>query len=501
MRDVKIIIVAGLACCIGTLVMSPPARGQNYDPNHDPNHDPNMAQRLNQLEAETQALRAELERFQQQQPKRLPSVDQSGVPAIPVSDTAVAPAPAPGPLADAPSLPDSTMSLAPADPPVEDTYTLDQLKGEMKKLVWKKGDFSVTPYGYLWGNMVYETERSNNGDYTLWVTSAQDAGEPTFHVDARNTRLGIDVLGPKLACLNNAQTGGKVEIDFQSTATGLTENKGALMLRHAYVEVKDEQFRLLAGQTWDVIAPLNPNSIMYSVYWDAGNIGYRRPQFRGERYLAFSDTLLLTLQGSIDGNIPVDTAPAGITATGDQSSWPILEGRAALTFGPRGKGDLPITAGVSSHVGEQRFRFGTTDLPARSWSLNLDLKAPFNECWGFQGECYMGENLSQFLGGIGQGYDFTLKKSIYDRGGWAEIYHYWSPSWHSHVGYCLDDPNDNDIAPAAGRIYNQVYFGNIIYDVTKQFQLGLEVGSWRTLYKAEAPGESIRTEFMAKYGF
>ena len=64
------------------------------------------------------------------------------------------------------------------------------------------------------------------------------------------------------------------------------ENKPTIMLRHAYVEVKDDDFRFLAGQTWDVISPLNPNMLMYSVGWDGGNIGYRRAQFRGERYLA-----------------------------------------------------------------------------------------------------------------------------------------------------------------------------------------------------------------------
>ena len=30
-------------------------------------------------------------------------------------------------------------------------------------------------------------------------------------------------------------------------------------------------FALLAGQTWDVISPLNPGMLMYSVGWDAGN--------------------------------------------------------------------------------------------------------------------------------------------------------------------------------------------------------------------------------------
>ena len=57
------------------------------------------------------------------------------------------------------------------------------------------------------------------------------------------------------------------------------------LLRHAYAEVKDDDFRLLAGQTWDVISPLFPSMLMYSVGWDAGDIGYRRAQVRGERYL------------------------------------------------------------------------------------------------------------------------------------------------------------------------------------------------------------------------
>jgi hypothetical protein len=476
-------------------VLSSHAQGQTYDAN--------MVQRMNQLEAETQALRAELKRFQEQQPMRLPETNSAGVPAMPVSDSASASTS--NYLEDSPPLP-TEASSAPYAPNTQGEpqyFTLDQLKGEMKKLVWKKGDFTITPYGYLWGNMVYETERSTVGDYTLYVNSPQEngQGQPTFHVDARNTRLGFDVLGPRLACLNCAQTGGKVEIDFQNNLINPnTENRGTVLLRHAYFEAKDDQFRLVAGQTWDVISPLNPNSIMYSVYWDAGNIGYRRAQFRGERYFALSDTVLLTMQGSVNGNIVADTIPAGVV--GDQSSWPTIEGRAALTLGERGKGCLPITVGVSSHIGEQEFSFANAQqLPARTWSLNADWKVPMNEYWGFQGECFVGENLSQFLGGIGQGYDFTLRRSIYSQGGWIEGYYYWTDKFHSHIGYTLDDPLDSDITPAAGRTYNQVIWGNVIYDVTKQFQLGLEVGSWRTLFQAETPADSIRTELMVRYGF
>ena len=495
--------------------------------------DQDLIQRLNQLEAETQALRGEVNRMQQDI-VRLPSVGSSAAsnsvilasnttdstaPAPPVPwavplSTASQPSPSqtaasnnstePSPITPLP--PVSQTAISETDKlqsaaPQEDYYTLDQIKGEMKKLVWKKGDFTVTPYGYLWGATTYETERSNNGDYTYYVYSAQAPEQvgPTFHVDAKSTRIGFDVLGPRIACLNCAQSGGKVEFDFQGASA--QENKGTVLLRHAYWEVKDEEFRLLAGQTWDIVSPLYPNTIMYTVYWGAGNIGYRRAQFRAERYVACSDDLLLTMQGSLDGNIIADTTPTGVI--GDQSSWPIVEGRTALTFGPRGKDCYPITLGFSGHIGEQRFKYTAApaeEMYARTWSCNVDLKAPVNDRLGFQGEYQIGEDLSAFQGGILQGYNFTLRKSIYDTGGWVEVWYYWTPKWHSHVGYCIDSPLVSDI-PAGGRTYNAVYFGNLMYDVTKQFTCGLEVGEWRTLYNGLAPGESTRIEFMARYGF
>lgn len=514
-RFLAISVLAGILALGGLAAISSPAFGQAPDPS--------TAQRLNQLEAETQTLRAEIERLRAQPPQRPPVADAIALPTLPADPTlqfpttpappaaqlptaipnpaAILTQPAPAIPAAPPAIPTPPAPLVPTDSllsqPQADYYTLDQVQAEMKKLTWKKGDFSVTPYGFLWANMVYETERSNIGDYTLWVFSAQEQGEPTFHVDARNTRLGMDILGPKLPYFYDAQTGGKVEIDFQGSF--VTENKGSVLLRHAYAEIYNEQFRLLAGETWDVISPVIPDSIMYSVYWDAGNIGYRRAQFRGESFTAFSDTLLLTLQASLNGNIAPDTSSV---ASADQSGWPVLEGRAALTFGPRGKEDHPIVCGVSSHIGEQRFTFANAkDLTANTWSLNGDLRLPVNQYWGFLAECYIGENLSAFLGGIGQGYDFTLRKGIYDQGGWMEVYCDASPQWHYHAGYTLDDPDNNDIASAAGRTYNQAIFGNVMYNVTKQFVIGLEVASWKTLYKAETPGESIRTEFMARYGF
>jgi hypothetical protein len=449
-----------------------------------------LVERLNQLETETQTLRAEVQRLKTESAGS-PQASVAGVPAQWAANPPVAPAPTPAPGIN-PAV------TAPLIPPTAPPVTMSQVQAEVKKWSWKKGDFTVTPYGYLWANMVYESQVSNSGDYALYIYSPTDRNYNDYNVDAKSTRLGFDITGPRIACLDCAQSGGKVEFDFQGNFT--QENKGSVLLRHAYWEVKDDEFRLLAGQTWDVISPLYPGTIMYSVYWDAGNIGYRRPQFRAERYLAFSDTLLFTAQGSVDADIVTDT---GAGVVNDHAALPVAEGRIAWTFGPRGKEDHPIVFGVSSHLGNQRFYYTGVhpdDVLAKTWSFNADLKAPVNERLGFLGEYFTGENLGAFLGGIGQGFNIPAKETIYSSGGWMEVYYYWTPCWHSHFGYTVDDPVDHEV-PAGGRTYNQAIWGNLIYDVTKQFQIGLEVGQWETVYKDKLPGDSTRIEFMARYGF
>ena len=260
--------------------------------------------------------------------------------------------------------------LAPenADPSNTDPVS-EQVQALIKKLSWTKGDYKIVPYGTLWVNTVYETARTNPGNYTLYVLSGQAKEGQDFTVEARSTRLGFDVTGPSIPCLNGAQSGGRFEMDFQNAAT--TENKGTVLLRHAYLEVKDDTFRILAGQTWDVIAPLNPGMLMYSVGWGGGNIGYRRPQVRLERYIACSDDTMLILQSSINANIANDTL---FPEQGTRPGWPTIEGRAALKLGPRGPECDPVEIGVSGHIGSWVYNVAPVGNFVRStWSANADV--------------------------------------------------------------------------------------------------------------------------------
>lgn len=442
--------------------------------------------RLNRLETETDALREELRQLKG---------EPNGAPATPTA------------------LASATESVAPDAPPETQFLTLDQLKGEMKKLVWTKGDYSITPYGTLWVNMSHDTARSNVGDYVLWVLPANVShNETAVYFDAKSTRLGFDVGGPPIPLFHCARSGGKVEIDFQRQID--TENRPSVLLRHAYAEVKDEESRLLAGQTWDVVSPLCPGVLSYSVGWGGGNIGYRRAQFRGERYLAVSDVALLTLQGGLFSDLVADPMPIGVR--GNHSGWPILQGRAATTLGPRGKGDLPIEMGFSGHIGEQIFDFTDVNpainVPMRTWSFNFDLKVPITHRLGVQGELFTGENLGAFLGGDVQGVNLTTptvvasRRPIRSRGGWIDLWYDWLPRLHTHAGYGIDDPVDDDVTgvtgvTTGGRIYNHFLFGNIIFDITPKFLIGLEATSWKTLWKENSPGETVNTAFVIKYGF
>ena len=105
------------------------------------------------------------------------------------------------------------------------------------------------------------------------------------------------------------------------------------------------------------------------------------------------------------------------------------------------------------------------------------------------------------MGGIGQGIDSTTFNCIRSNGGWLELWYDFTPQLHCRVAYSIDDPVDGDLTTATGRIFNQFYYANLSYDFTKNFMTGLEVSSWRTLYLNQTSGDSVRVEFVMKYGF
>ena len=87
----------------------------------------------------------------------------------------------------------------------------------------------------------------------------------------------LDVEGPRIAALGGANSQGQVEVDFQGAF--VTENLAGVQLRQAYWEVRNESFRVLVGQHWDVISPLYPATLNYSVVGPAVTSDFDVPSF------------------------------------------------------------------------------------------------------------------------------------------------------------------------------------------------------------------------------
>ncbi|MCP4378295.1 MAG: hypothetical protein GY794_19235, partial [bacterium] len=141
--------------------------------------------------------------------------------------------------------------------------------------IWSTLDIQL--YGKIKLDAAYDSGRTNTGNFARWVNSGEkQRGDGQFNMTANETRLGLKFTGPTTKQL---KTNGLVEIDFYG---GGTETSPQPRLRHAYLNLEWPQQRLsvLAGQTWDVISPLNPGTLNYTVQWWGGNIGVRRPQVR-----------------------------------------------------------------------------------------------------------------------------------------------------------------------------------------------------------------------------
>ena len=397
------------------------------------------------------------------------------------------------------------------DPNTEHMFLLGNSAGD--------NEITVTPYGSLWGNMTFATSRTNSGVFTVWVFSEEEQGESAFEIDARRTRVGIDLAGPRSGFLGY-QLGGRVEVDFFGQF--LTENRAGTRLRHAYFEATREDWRFLVGQTWDVISSLGPGMLNFTNGWAGGNIGFRRAQFRLERTVQFNDRVELLFQGSLNQDI-VDDFPADPGVRREPADYPVIEARSAIALEAFGGTGRSATFGVSGHYGETGFDFiqpgppplnlpPADDTRFTTWSINFDAELPLTETVTLRGEAFRGANLSPFFGGIGQGVCPCLRKPIRSTGGWLALEHVWSAEWESRYGAGIDDPNDED--SLMGRVQNQFLFANLIWHVTTNLSTGWEVAYWRTLYQdtragqvpdfllmPRSPGEAVTLEWMVRYDF
>ena len=334
-----------------------------------------------------------------------------------------------------------------------------------------------------------------SGNYILFVDPGGE-DDKEFNLTARQTRLGLKIKGPDVG---SAQTSGLVEGDFYGA--GGSENKANFRMRHAYMVLDwpEADLSLLAGQTWDVIAPLWPDTLNFTILWDAGNIGYRHPQVRVTKAIALSDGVDLELAGAISRTISDMEEAPGQGRPGENAGFPTLQGRAGLTF--PWFGSQPTAIGLSAHYGEEEYP-GHSDV--ESWSVNLDVQQPVNGWLSLKGEAFVGENLDDYFGGIGQGVESpmaTTFRAIGSRGGWVQAAMRPCKGWRFNVGFGIDDVDNSDLAQTQTRQRNRAVFGNAIYAINKQTDVGLELSHWQTDYRHADDVDDVRIQGSLIYKF
>ena len=356
-----------------------------------------------------------------------------------------------------------------------------------KSSVWSQLDVQV--YGRLKADASYDSSRVDPGNYVRWVDRTGERDDE-YNLTANETRLGLNIKGPDGGRI---KTSGNIEFDFYGNSdTTDAENKAKPMMRRAYVLIDMPQGSLLAGQTADIVSPLTPRTLNYSVMWWVGNIGYRRPQIRFTKQMDLTKKAQLKLDVGISRTIG-DT----FMAESGEDFGPTAQARVGLTV-PALVPKKPMTVGISGHWGKEEYYPGDTEVS--TWSVNVDALIPMDEGVTLKAEWFMGKNLDAFLGGVGQGVNQALLQGIEAKGGWAAVEVEAGKGWSFTGGVGIDNPDTADL-PAGGRDLNRCVFGNVLYAVNKNAKIGLELSQWRTEYKGANTPDDFRAQFSVIYEF
>jgi hypothetical protein len=291
------------------------------------------------------------------------------------------------------------------------------------------------------------------------------------------------LIGPEIC---GFQSGGQLLIYLYGESP--FANLYGAFFAFAYGELKNDDWRFAFGLNQDVFNPLNPNTLNFGYGLDAGNTGFIRGSFRVERFLKPTDDFQITLQSAIGQPVVSEFAtpfPGSDLTLGETNGWPNVEGRVALGFGNLEQlygSPLPsrrFEVGVSGLIGQVRTSTTANRVLATTAGVGLDITANITDRFGFKGEFYKGQAMGSYFGGSGQSVNIETFQAIRSLGGFAETWFYLTPKLHTHWGGGIDDPRNGDVGNNQ-RTQNQFVFGNLIWDPTRNLQLGFEVSRYDT---------------------
>ena len=339
-------------------------------------------------------------------------------------------------------------------------------------------------------------------------------GQPDgdFAATLRQTLLGLEVTGPKLA---GSSTAADVQMDFfggfPSYQYGVIS--GLVRLRTARAALDWGTTKVVVGQDAPFFSPLSPTSYASvgepALSW-AGNQWVWTPQIRVEHSWNVSETSGLTLQGGILDplteyipELQFDRSPSA----GESSRQPAL----AMHLAWKGKlGTRTATVGAGTYYARQSYGFGRN---VDAWEGTTDWDLPLGRWFALSGEFYRGRALGGLGGGVwnsivanGDPDDASTRiVGLNTVGGWSQLKIKALPKLEFNVAAGADNPLASDLRlfpnpmgsefPALGR--NQSLFANSIYRPRSNLILALEYRRLRTYMAndAKASADHINLAF------
>ena len=367
-----------------------------------------------------------------------------------------------------------------------------------------KDNFEVDWYGKFKLDAAYDQNLTSHGNFVMWVEpQSLDQDDEQYNMTANESRFGFKAMR---SGYEGWDVGGQLEFDLYAGVGGGTvaENKAMLQLRHAYMTVERGNTKLLAGQSWDLVSPLNAATLNYPVLWGVGNIGYRRPQVSLWHTVQPSPNTDVTFATGFFRTIGSDLTPTFSLAAGETSEGSDDGTDAGI---PTVQGLLDVKTTLSAGT---KVRFGVSGLWGRlkaetnlgnsekyeSWGVNGHLQVDFSSSFGVLGEAYTGSNLGSYFGGILLSSQVDGLESV---GGWGMAWYKPAPKVKLAAGVGIDNPDNNDLV--SGRSKNTAYFGNIRYSFVPQVTVGLELSQWETEYIGadDASTFRVQTSFILNY--
>ncbi len=372
-------------------------------------------------------------------------------------------------------------------------------------------------------------------NYILWVAhSAVNGDDSKFDITYRHSRFGFDIIKP----YKTWKLKGKFEMDFYTFSKDVSNQPwnpqhAPLRARRVFLVVEKGTWQILAGNEWMTIAQLYPHLSNFPAGSFMGNLAYRTPQIRLTKKFPFTKKDVLTMQFAITRPFAFPNMNGVVIWDNDpnvDAGIPGFQGRIAFD---RGKFfHIALFGHYSKDEYFKDYKTYSGKIRVNSFSSGLELKIglPDNKFKPYiAGEFWYGQNLDgYYTGGVNQGVRFLLQNKndkiyvtdfkkidwsvykivstnpIHAVGGWVEFGFKPTPKTVVHLGWGIDNPNDDELKGVDDtnnkkieRLSQQMYYGNIMYKFTKEFGISFEYLRAVTRYSdGDAP---VNREMLSFY--